>query len=99
MNYFKLEKEEYFTGEKFDNPFSNGPRIFQLHIYPDFKYDNNWVAAICDENEEINDQNKIMINKQIMQRRISSGKTNRPFIKSDEVLKILNDVIGKYDLE
>ena len=99
MASIRLPKDEYVSGDKFDNPFPSGRRIYQLHVYPDLKYDNNWVATVCGEGEEITDLNKVVINKDVMKKRLTSGECGQPFITRDEVMNILISVIGRYSPE
>jgi len=99
MASIRLPKEEYVTGDAFDNPFPTGQKIFKLHIYPDLKYDNNWVATVVGEGDELTDLNRVVINKEIMKKRLVTGESKQPFITKEEIMKILIDVIGRYSPE
>jgi len=99
MNTVSLPKEHYISGDIFKNPFPAGHRAYILHIYPDPQYGNNWVGAICAEDEELNDAHHIVINKDIMTRRLCSGEDNVPYITRDEVIKLLSEIFAPYVLE
>jgi hypothetical protein len=99
MSSIRLPKDEYVTGDTFDNPFPSGQKIYQLHIYPDLKYDNNWVAAIYGEGEEITDSNRIIINQTVMKKRLVSGESNQPFITREEAIQLLIEIIGRFSPE
>ncbi len=99
MSNISLPKEYYNSGDKFENPLSDGHKVYRLHIYPDPKYGNNWVATICGENEELNDVHHIVINKDIMTRRLYSGENSLPYITRDEVIKLLTEILIPYSSE
>ncbi len=93
----KLSKDQYSSGDIFENPFPEGHKIYKLYIYPDPKYNNDWVAALCGENEEISDKDRIIINKDIMKRRVSHGSNYCPFVTRDEAMKLLSDTLSQYN--
>ncbi len=96
MSNVSLPKEYYNSGDTFNNPLPGGYKVYKLHIYPDPKYGNNWVATICGEDEELNDIHHIVINKEIMTRRLYSGDSNMPYITRDEVVKLLTEILSPF---
>ena len=94
----KLAKDKYNSGEKFENPYPEGERFYVLHIYPDPRYNNNWVAALSGEGQDITDLDRIIINKEIMKRRIAFTSENQtPYITRDEIIKLLTNVLSKFN--
>ncbi|MBU1078267.1 MAG: hypothetical protein KKH98_13300 [Spirochaetes bacterium] len=90
-----LSQEQYCSGDKFENPYSKGHKVYLLHVYPDPKFDNNWVAALCGEDEEINDKDRIIVDRDEMKTRLGSSVNGRPFISRSEVKRLLTRVLSR----
>ena len=97
MINISLTEFEYFSESKFNNPFSNGAREYRLHIYPDPKYNNDWVAVAIGVNKELNDDIKIIVKKEVMQLRMTNINTYRPFLTRGEVMRLLQMALQEFN--
>lgn len=89
----KLSKEQYNSGDTFENPYPHGPRVYVLRIYPDLKHDNNWVAVLNGEGEDIDDTIHIIINQDAMKERLPTSTNGMPFIYRGEIKRLILTVL------